>query len=149
MDKHELEMLVQRQVKGLDSYLDQLDYTDAVENAERETGWTLPTTNSEKINWLIERAKRHIFFMLMSESAHKFKVKQYSLNHRFDHYHALIKTMDEKYEAFLEQLPIDPELGVAIGGTKIDAGFQYAEDTGEDLTYGEDNQVIFTPTEND
>jgi hypothetical protein len=149
MDKHELEMLVQRQVKGLDSYLDQIDYTEAVENAERETGWTLPTTSAEKINWLIERAKRHIFFMLMSESAHKFKVKQYSLHHRFDHYHAIIKEMDKKYEAYLEQLPIDPDVGIAIGGTKIDAGFQYEEDTGEDLTYGEDNLVIFTPTEND
>jgi len=149
MTAHELEMMVQVQVKGLDTYLDQEDYTQAVANAQRDTGWTLPTSSNEKIHWLIDRTKRHLFFMLMSESAHKFKVKQYSLHHRFEHYRDLIKMMDEKFESYLEQLPIDPEVAIAIGGTKIDAGFQYDEDTGKDLTYSEANQVIFTPTEND
>ena len=149
MNAHDLEMTVQIQVKGLDTYLTPEDYTQAVENAQRDTGWILPTSNSDKIHWLIERTKRHLFFMLMSESAHKFKVKQYSLHHRFEHYRDLIKMMDETWETYLEQVPIDPENAIAIGGTKIDAGFQYDEDTGRDLTYSEDNQVIFTPTEND
>ena len=149
MDAHELAMTVQRQVKGLDTYLEADDYTEAVENAQRDTGWSATTSNSDKINWLIDRTKRHLFFMLMSESAHKFKVKQYSLHHRFEHYRDLIKMMDEQWNEYKEELPIDPENVIAIGGTKIDAGFRYDEDTGKDLTYSEDNQVIFTPTEND
>ena len=149
MTETELALLIQDDVKGLDNYLDQDDYTRAVDHASRETGYALPATNSTKIHWLQERAKRHLFFMLLSESAHKFKVKQYSLHHRFEHYRDLIKYMDEEWKVFLESEPVDPEQPVHIGGMKIDAGFQYDENTGVDTTYLETNVVRFTPTEND
>jgi hypothetical protein len=149
MTETELALLVQKNVKGLDNYLDQDDYTRAVEEAVRETGYPATSTNATKIHWLVQRSIYAIYGMLLSESAHKFKVKQYSLHHRFEHYLALRKYMDEQYNKFLEQEPIDPDSPVHIGGMKIDAGFQYDEDTGEDTTYIETNVVQFTPTEND
>ena len=149
MTAHDLEMLVQKGVKGLDNYLDQDDYTRAVEEAVRETGYSATTTNATKIHWLIERSKYALYGMLLSESAHKFKVKQYSLHHRFEHYLALRKYMDEQWNKYLESTPIDPESPVHIGGMKIDAGFQYDEVTGRDTTYLDTNRVQFTPTEND
>lgn len=149
MNQHELEMLVQHDVKGLDTYLDQNDYTRAVEAAVRETGYAATSTNGTKINWLVERSKRFIFFMLLSESAHKFKVKQYSLHHRFEHYRDIIKYMDEQYQQYLLDMPVDPDTPVHIGGMKIDAGFQYDVDTGLDTTYSDENVVQFTPGEND
>jgi hypothetical protein len=149
MDATELALLVQKDVKGLDAYLDQDDYTRAVDSAVRETGYAATSTNATKIHWLIERAKYAIYGMLLSESAHKFKVKQYSLHHRFEHYLALRKVMDERYNKFKEELPVDPDKEFHIGGMKIDSGFQYDETTGEDTTYLETNVVQFTPTEND
>jgi hypothetical protein len=149
MTQHELEMLVQNDVKGLDTYLDQDDYTRAVEAAVRETGYAATSTNATKIHWLVERSKYAIYGMLLSESAHKFKVKQYSLHHRFEHYLALRKYMDEQYQQYLLDMPIDPDSPVHIGGMKIDAGFQYEEDTGRDTTYSDENVVQFTPGEND
>ena len=118
MNQHDLEMLVQNEVKGLDNYLDQSDYTRAVETAVRETGYAATSTNGTKIQWLVDRAKRAIFFMLLSESAHKFKVKQYSLHHRFEHYRDIIKYMDEEYQKYLEDMPVDPDQPVHIGGMK-------------------------------
>lgn len=149
MTETELAVLIQDDVKSLDNYLDQEDYSRAVTHAVRETGYALPATNATKIHWLQERAKRHLFFMLLSESAHKFKVKQYSLHDRFEHYRDLIKYMDGEYKLYLEDMPIDPDQPVHIGGMKIDAGFRYDETTGEDITYLDTNVVQFTPTEND
>lgn len=149
MDAHELEMLVQKDVKGLDTYLDQDDYSRAVAAAVRETGYAATATNGTKINWLVERSKRFLFFMLLSESAHKFKVKQYSLHHRFEHYRDIIKYMDGQWQEYLVDMPVDPDSPVHIGGMKIDAGFQYDEDTGRDTTYSDANVVQFSPTEND
>jgi len=149
MTQHDLEMLVQKDVKGLDTYLQQDDYTRAVEAAARETGYAVTSANGTKVNWLVERAKRFLFFMLLSESAHKFKVKQYSLHHRFEHYRDIIKYMDEQWATFLESEPVDPDTPVHIGGMKVDAGFQYDRNTGRDTTYSDENVVQFTPTEND
>jgi len=149
MNETELALLVQDDVKGLDSYLDQDDYTRAVQAASRETGYAIPATNDMKIHWLVERAKRAIYSMLLAESAHKFKVKQYSLHHRFEHYRSLIEYMDKEYKEYLESEPVDPDMAVHIGTMKIDAGFQYEEDTGRDSTYLDTNFVQFTPTEND
>lgn len=149
MTQRELEMLVQNDVKGLDTYLDQDDYTRAVDAAVRETGYATTSTNATKIHWLVERSKYALFGMLLSESAHKFKVKQYSLHHRFEHYLALRKYMDEQYTAYLADMPVDPDSPVHIGGMKIDAGFSYDGDTGIDTTYSDENLVMFTPGEND
>ena len=151
MTKTEFIQLLPEELKGLDNYLVRDDYSNALDDASRETGWTLPVTIDFKIHWIKERAKRHIFFYLMSESAHKFKFKQINLQQRFEHYRGLIKDMDVAFTAIIEARPdmfadVDPFM---MFGTKIDAGFSYVPQTGEDQTYEDDNEVIFTPTEDD
>lgn len=148
MTKDELSTVVQQEVKGLASYLEEDDFTNAVDEAERETGWSLPQSLALKIKWLKERAKRHLFFMLWSESAHKFKYKQYNLQNRFSQYEKLIAKMDLDWEKFLEESLLLLE-GVDAFGTKIDAGFAYENETGRDTTYFDDNLVVITPKEAD
>jgi hypothetical protein len=153
MTKQEMVFLLEKEVKGLSTVLDLVDYQNACDDAVRETGYILPNTVNAQIYWLKFRAKRHLFFYLLSESAHKFKVKQYSLNQRFEHYRDTIEYMDKVWNDYLlsEQALIDELAGVdSVGlfGTKIDAGFQYDE-VGRDTTYSEDNQVEFHPDESD
>lgn len=147
MNKEEMVKVVTEEIKGLSRQFEDDDYQNAVDDAERETGWSLPETNTTKLRWLKERIKRHLFFMLWTESAHKFKFKQYNLQHRFQHYGQLIKTMDEKFGLFIEQEVLLLE-GVGGFGAKIDAGFQ-SDEYGRDSSYQEENLVIVTPTESD
>lgn len=148
MDKNDFVTLLEKEVKGLTSALDTEDYRNAMDDAVRETGYSLPATNSTMIYWLKTRAKRHLFFYLMTESAHKFKVKQYSLNQRFDHYRSTIEYMDLKWKEYLEEgeaLIVEDAIGAL--GTKIDAGFQYESQTGRETTYDSENIVIHSPQE--
>jgi len=150
MTKNELVILLEREVKGLSSYLDPLDYRNAADDAARETGWAFTVSGVFKEYWIKERAKRHIFFYLLSESAHKFKVEQINLQHRFDHYSKIIAYMDKQFQEIIEERPdqfaeADP---FKMFGTKIDAGFAY-DSAGRDITYDESNQVDFSPKEND
>lgn len=150
MTEDEMATLIEVEVKGLTSYLDAVDYTNATDDARRETGWSFPVSDTFKIYWLKTRAKRHIFFYLLSESAHKFKVEQINLQHRFDHYKEIIKFMDKEFQQIMEDRPdqfasADP---FKMFGTKIDAGFSY-DSAGVDTTYDESNYVDFYPKEND
>lgn len=150
MTKDELIALVKQEVKGLTSYLEDEDYSNAADDASRETGWSFPVSGNFKELWIKQRAKRHLFFYLYSESAHKFKYKQINLQHRFDHYKELIKQMDDAYVIVIQERP-DLFAGVSIShlfGTKVDAGFAY-DSTGRDITYDENQSVIFSPKEND
>jgi hypothetical protein len=147
MNEHEMVALLEKEVRGLSSVLTIEDYQNACDDAVRETGWALSSTNSNIIYWLKQRAKRHLFFYLMSESAHKFKVKQYSLNQRFDHYRDTIEYMDKLWAEFLATNELILEDSVGLFGTKINAGFQY-DSLGRDTTYDDDNVVIFEPNEN-
>jgi hypothetical protein len=133
--------LLPTEVKGLSRYLTTPDYENAVNDAARETGWTFPITGTDtkktsiKEYWIKNRAKRHLFFYLMSESAHKFKYDVIALNQRFEHYQVLIKAMDEQWAEFLREYPelfIDNPASWFC--TKVDAGFTYDE-VGNDLTY--------------
>jgi len=148
MTRSELKEIVEQEVKGLSSQFETVDWINAINNALGESGWSLPTTNETKILWLKRRTKRHLFFMLMSESAHKFKFKQYNLQHRFLHYRTLIKEMDDDWKTFVdsELLYVDGDLGAF--SSKIDAGFQYDE-IGRDTTYSDENKVIMAPNEAD
>lgn len=150
MTQAEMIALLKEEVKNLTRYLtDPDDYENATNDAARETGWAFPISGDTKIKWQKERSKRHIFFMLLSESAHKFKYKQISLNQRFDHYLALIKKMDDDWEKAQEDL--FAELSGAdtfeLFGTKIDAGFAYEPQTGRDITYDTEQEVIHSPNE--
>jgi hypothetical protein len=139
------------EVKNLDTYLERDDYVNALSDASAETGWAIPEDTAIKVLWLKKRAKRHIFFYLYTESAHKFKYKQINLQQRWEHYADILKVMDEEFLAFQEERPdlfgdVEP---FHMFGTKIDAGFGYEGQTGKDITYSEVNEVDFTPKEND
>ena len=140
------------EIKGLSQYFDSDDYENAIADAERETGWTLPVTAAFQELWIKYRSKRHLFFMLLSESAHKFKYEQINLQHRFEHYSKLIKTMDDQFNAVMEDRPEEflDASGItdisAIMGTKVDAGFSYTL-AGEDSTYSDDNVVNHFPSD--
>jgi len=151
MTESELKVLLEVEVKGLTSYLDSADYDNAIDDAERDTSWTMPVTTDFKIKWMKERAKRHLFFYLYTESAHKFKFEQINLQHRFEHYSKILKFMDEAFEKAIENNPheFSDMDAFHMFGTKIDAGFKYNNVTGRDETYDSDNEVLFAPTEND
>ena len=151
MERSELLALIKQEIKGLSSYLDTADYNNAVDDALRETGWSLPISGNFKELWLKQRCKRHLYFYLYSESAHKFKYKQINLQHRFLHYGKMIKDLDESFEKAIDDRP-DLFAGVStfhLFGTKVDAGFQYQHQTGKDTTYRTNNVVEFGPKEND
>jgi len=151
MTKAELLELLKQEVKGLSSYLeDPTDYDNAIDDAQRETGWTLPVSGSFQELWIKQRSKRYLFFYLYSESAHKFKYKQINLQHRFEHYDKMIKAMDEAYLTAVEERP-DLFAGVSMShlfGTKVDAGFAY-DRTGRDITYRDSQLVNFGPKASD
>jgi len=143
----QIKTLMKQEVKSLSTYLEDEDYNNALNDAKRETGWSTYTTDF-RVHWVKMRAKRHLFFYLASETARKFKVKQFSLDQRFKHYMILIKDMDLKFEQAMEEHPeeftsADPS---ALFGSKIDAGFAY-DAFGEDITYDIDQDVIISPSD--
>ena len=152
MDEDTLIEKITVEIKSLSRYFESEDYENAVADAGRETGWSFPITDGFKEYWFKQRSKRHLFFYLMSESAHKFKYEQINLQHRFEHYSKLIATMDKSFAAIVEERPGDflEVSGIsdisAIMGTKIDAGFSYTPD-GQDSTYSDDNEVNHFPNE--
>lgn len=148
MESAEIIELVEQEVKSLSTYLDSEDYTNALNDALRETGWSCPTSVSFQIHWIKMRAKRHIFFYLASESARKFKAKQFHLGQKFDHYMSIIKYMDEEFEKAKEEFPdqfTDANLEELLG-SKIDAGFAY-DKFGNEITYDVNQEVIITPSD--
>ena len=151
MEQAAMELLLEQEVKGLTNYLDPDDFTNACNDAAMETGFAFPTGTDFQTFWNKTRAKRHLFFYLLTESAHKFKYEQINLQHRFEHYRSIIKTMDETYEKSKEDnyLEFSGASDVNVFGTKIDAGFQYDPVTGRDTTYDDDNVTVLSPTEND
>lgn len=150
MTKDEMITLVTAEVKGLSSYLASDDYSNACDDAERETGWSFPVTGDFKILWQKKRVVRNLFFYLFTESTYKFKYKQINLNQRFDHLKDAIKMLDDEFEKIQEER-VDQFANVDsynMFGTKIDAGFSYESQTGRDTTFNEDQEVIATPNEN-
>jgi hypothetical protein len=114
MTSVELAALLVKELKGLSSYVVSDDYTNAISEAQQETGWTLPLTVDFQILWFKRRTKRHIIYALFIESASKFKVDQINLGERFKHYGDIIKMEDDAFERAKEERPdlflgIDPE----------------------------------------
>ena len=150
MTLNEMVAQLKQEVKGLTSSLEDVDYTNAISASERDTGWSLPQTAAFNIKWLMERAKRHLFFFLMSESASKFKFKNINLQNRFEHYRLIIKDMDERIKESQEEFAFE-FAGVSatqIAGSVISAGFQTDPLTGEDTTYDSTNKVLIHPNGN-
>ena len=151
LTKPELVVLLEEEVKGLTQYLDSTDYSNASDDASRDTGWSFPTTSDFQDLWIKQRAKRFLFFYLLTESAHKFKIKQINLQHRWEHYKATIELMDRAWFYAKTEHPEEfiGSLNPAhLFGTKIDAGFS-SDIVGNDTTYLDDNEVQFTPKETD
>jgi hypothetical protein len=150
VDVAEFKQNLQVDVKGLQTVLDTEDYTKAVEQAQRDCGWDLPQTTDFRVTWLLRRAKRHLFNMLWTESAHKFKYKQINLQQRFEHYGSLVRFEDREFNKAIEENPAE-FAGVSVFkmfGTKIDAGFAY-DHYGNDETYDPDQIVNTFPNDAD
>ena len=112
---------------------------------------TYPITDPVLCKWAIERMRRHMTYLVMVTQAHSFKVKQLSLQQRFDNYLRLIDKMDKDWQDELENNP-HKFAGVSeshLFGSKIDAGFAYESQTGIDLTYVDANKVGITPEDTD
>ena len=145
MTRTEMIKLLQEEV-SLSALTDPTDYNNAADAASRETGWPFPVSTDFKTHWMLERATRHLFFYLATQTAHKFKVKTISLNHKFDHYFKLIGYMDKAFVEVVDQRP-DEFAGVdsyKLFGSKIDAGFAY-DPLGKDITYDSAQEVIVKP----
>uniref|UniRef100_A0A6M3IT90 Uncharacterized protein n=1 Tax=viral metagenome TaxID=1070528 RepID=A0A6M3IT90_9ZZZZ len=144
------EMIVQLiEEVAISALTDPTDYENACDAASRETEWSFPVSSNFRIHWMMERAKRFLFFYLATQTAQKFKVKQISLNQKFDHYFKMIEYMDKQFVEIIEQRP-DEFADVdayKLFGTKIDAGFS-TDDLGRDTTYQSEQEIIFTPDEN-
>ena len=99
---------------------------------------TYPITDPVLCKWAIERMRRHMTYLVMVTQAHSFKVKQLSLQQRFDNYLRLIDKMDKEFAEALENNP-------SVFPTPVSSnffmywgpGFVY-EQLGRDMTY--DNQ---------
>jgi hypothetical protein len=150
MTEDELITVVTREIMNLSSNFGADNYADAVDEAERETGFSCPVTSAFQIRWLKQRTKRALFFMLLSGSAEKVRYEQIHLENRFGHYRDLIKDMDAAFEKAKEEDAYEfaGVSAVHMFGTKIDAGFQY-DGAGQDTTYTDGNQVIILPNEAD
>ena len=115
-------------------------FNQACMNAEAELGWTYPISDARKSYWMVERAKRHVVYILMVESAHKFQYKQIHIEHRFKHYIQLIERMDQEFAQAIEDFPelfdemLTSGLGVGVLGIYNGPGYIYDE-LGRDLTY--------------
>lgn len=149
MTESELIAQLKEEVKGLTTYLtDPTDYENGINDAGRETGFTLPATVDFKIYWIKDRSKRHLFNYLRSEQSMKFKAKKFNLEQRFEHLHELIKQMDINYLAAVEARPdmFTSANTYDLFGFKVDPGFSY-DYMGRDTTYTDDNKIAFDPSD--
>ena len=150
MTKAEMTTKITEEVKGLSSYLVNDDYSNACDDAARETGWAFPITTDFKVYWQKQRAIRHLLFYLVTERSYKFRYKQINLQHRFRNLKDMIMMLDKNFTQAQESSPNEFANVSAYNlfGTKIDSGFAYEPQTGRDITYDEDQDIIFAPDEN-
>lgn len=147
MTRDDLIDLVTREIKKLSNKLNVEDFEDSIDEALRETGWTLPATVDFQIIWLKKRTKRHLIYSLLYESASKFKFEQINSQMKFEHYEKLLDREDKAFENVKKSEPYQfaNVSAYKMFGSKIDAGFAYDE-AGQDLTYETDNEVVITPS---
>ena len=149
MTEDELISIMKAEVKDLaDEFDDDNDWSNAVAEAVRELGWSLPVTSAFQIRWMKKRAKRHLIDFLLVQAAGDFQYKTIKLQQVFDHLRALVKDWDAEYESSKLDYP-DQFLGVDVAATfgyVVDAGFAQEDQTGVDLTYEDDQERIITPS---
>jgi len=140
--------IIKIQLSALATLITDDGYELVCDQAAQELGWSYPVTAPTKVLWMVKRGTRHAMNILMLASANKFRYKQVSLNHRFEHFNKLIAEMDKEFEAAING-DIALFAGVdsyAMFGTKIDAGFSYTR-YGKDITYEVDQLVNFSSME--
>lgn len=120
-------------------------YEFVVSQALNELGWSLPV-DGKKAYWAVQRGKRHCLDILRTQSAHKFRYKDLSLNHRFNHYNAMVENLDKKFEKALDTDPdlLDIADMFRVFGTYVENGFVY-DQYGNDISkimqdFGVDNE---------
>ena len=150
MTESEAVVIVTREIKALSSNFASDDYADAVDAAERETGFTFPATSSFQIQWLLKRTKRALFFSLLSENAESFKFKQINLQDKFKNLSSLVDTMDKEFTQAQEEniYEFAKVSAVQAFSHKVDAGFAYDE-FGRDITFDENQRVMINPSSDD
>lgn len=140
-----------RELKDLASDLVTADYESAIDMAEREIGVVVSgATTDAQLNWMVRRSKRHLFYILATGNAYKFRFEGIFLQHKFDHLMRLVEFEDKEWKEALASLAAELAGAEAYEffGTHVDPGFRYERLTGKDLTYGSDNVVVHKPDEN-
>jgi len=121
-----------------------------IDTSERETGFSLPTSENFRIHWVKERAKRACFYMLLIDNAPKVRYEQIYLQQKYDHYNKIIAQMDKDFakavkDNGLEFSGIDVDDLYKMFGSNISSGFAYSDITGEDITYEDYMKVVTSP----
>ena len=62
-------------------------FTQAASQTELELKFVYPVTDERKSYWMVERMRRHLLYILMVESAHKFLLhfEEITANYRLSH----------------------------------------------------------------
>lgn len=107
--------------------------------ALNELDWNYPLDDSKKQYWAVQRARRHAIDVLRVQSARKFQFKSLSLQHKFQHYHALITELDNKFEKALQEDPALMDIALeGMFGVFLENGIvydQYGRDVSKYLDY--------------
>lgn len=109
-------------------------YEQSAAQAELELDLTYPVTDTTLSYWIVERLRRHVLYVLMVESAHKFQYKKIHIDNRFKHYIQLIEKMDQDW---LDAMDENPDLFGSVYSDfsfYLTPGFVYNK-LGEDITY--------------
>ena len=129
------------------------DFTDSeldsnIDTAERETGFTLPSSENFRIHWIKERAKRACFYMLLVDNAPKIQYEKIYLQQKYDHYKKIIDDLDKAYAKAIKDNEIEFS-GITdvykMFGSSLTSGFAYSDITGEDTTYEDWNRIFTQP----
>lgn len=133
--RNDLVLKIQSSLGPSSELLEPTEFEFAANQALAELGWKYPITDLRKEYWCIQRGKRHALDLLRIVSAHRFKYKQISLNHRFDHYDRMIQSMDDQFEKARKTDPVlaEAEFDAGVFGVYIANNFIY-DQTGNDVT---------------
>ena len=148
MTQAEMLILLKLELRDSATQFTDPEFDSCIDTGERETGFSLPSTENFRIHWVKERAKRACFYMLLIDNAPKVRYEQIYLQQKYDHYKKLIDDMDKAYKQAIEDNAIEFS-GITdvykMFGSSISAGFSYDTITGEDTTYCDWNKVFVQP----
>lgn len=136
-DRDELISFTTNLLGGSSTKVSEDGLTQAASQTELELKFTYPVSDDTESYWMVERMRRHLLYILMVESAHKFQYKQIHLEHRFRNYIQLIEKADADFLKAAEDFPDLFDLGTYENfAYYLSPGFVYDE-LGRDLTYME------------